>query len=93
MADIEARMDALASRAGTELARASRAGLDAGAAQVALDAFLEINRQIVGLSRRNTNVRSLALTMGRKRVVAAACEDDLQALDEAVAKHGTEATR
>jgi MinD-like ATPase involved in chromosome partitioning or flagellar assembly len=62
-------------------------------AGVALDRFLEINREIVVLSRRNSNVRSLALTFGRKRVVAAECADQLRSLDAALAKHEFSATR
>ena len=37
------------------------------AAQDALDRFLAINAEIVSLSRRNSNVRSLALSFGRKQ--------------------------
>ena len=63
------------------------------AATTALDRFLSINDQIVVLSRRNTNVRSLALALGRKRTVTAECEDQLKALEEALAKHAFTATR
>ena len=42
------------------------APVDAANATAALDRFIAINDQIVALSRRNTNVRSLALTLGRK---------------------------
>jgi hypothetical protein len=62
-------------------------------AGAALDRFLEINGEIVALSRRNSNVRSLALSFGRKRVVAAECADELRSLDEALAKHEFSATR
>ena len=48
---------------------------------------------IIALSRKNTNVRSLALSLGRKRVVTAECEDQLRALGEALAKHESTATR
>ncbi|MEQ1870978.1 MAG: hypothetical protein ABL961_13250 [Vicinamibacterales bacterium] len=63
------------------------------AVTTALDQFIDINRQIVELSRRNSNVRSLALTLGRKRVVVAAAEDQLHALEEALATHAFTATR
>ena len=62
-------------------------------ATAALDRFMAINAEIVALSRRNSNVRSLALTLGRKRTVAAECELQLQALDDALAKHAFTATR
>ena len=50
-------------------------------------------REIVSLSRRNSNVRSLALSFGRKRVVTAECADQLRALEQALAKHEFSATR
>lgn len=62
-------------------------------AEQAAERFLTVNQQIVDLSRRNTNVRSLALTLGRRRVVAAACEDQLRTLSEALNGHETRATR
>ena len=66
---------------------------DAANATAALDRFVAINDQIVALSRRNTNVRSLALALGRKRAVTAECADQLKALEEALAKHEFTATR
>ena len=69
------------------------AGSQVAAANNALDRFLAINAEIVSLSRRNSNVRSLALSFGRKRVVAAECADQLRALEQALAKHEFSATR
>ena len=63
------------------------------AAATALDRFTAINAEIVTLSRRNSNVRSLALSLGKKRTVTAECDDILQALEEALAKHHFAATR
>jgi hypothetical protein len=59
----------------------------------ALDRFLKTNAEIVSLSRRNSNVRSLALSLGRKRMVTAICDDHLRALEESLAKHRFTATR
>jgi len=70
---------------------ASRAQLTAATA--ALDRLIGLNAQIIALSRRNTNVRSLALSLGQKRTLTAACEDSLRALQEALAKRGFTATR
>ena len=59
----------------------------------ALDRFLAVNAEIVVLSRRNSNVRSLALSLAQKRVLAAQCEDALRALEDALAKRGLGGTR
>jgi hypothetical protein len=63
------------------------------AATAALDRFMGLNSQIIALSRRNTNVRSLALSLGQKRMLTASCEDSLGALQDALAKRGFSATR
>ena len=63
------------------------------AATAALDRFMGLNAEIIGLSRRNTNVRSLALSLDQKRKLTAACEDSLRALRDALAKRGFTGTR
>jgi hypothetical protein len=70
----------------TLLPPTSRPRLATGSA--ALDQFMAVNKQIVELSRRNTNVRSLALSLNQKRPLTAACEGTLHALQDAMAKHG-----
>ncbi|HEU4893070.1 MAG TPA: hypothetical protein VFT47_16060 [Vicinamibacterales bacterium] len=62
-------------------------------AVAALDRFAETGRQIVALSRRNSDVHSLALSLGRKRTVVAECETQLRALDQSLASHAFTATR
>lgn len=62
-------------------------------AATALESFIDLNAQIVTLSRRNSNVRSLALSLGQKRTLAAACEDRLTALQDALGKRGFSGTR
>lgn len=62
-------------------------------ATAALDRFMEVNAQIAALSRRNTNVRSLALSLNQKGKVTGACEDSLRALRDALAKRGFTGTR
>jgi len=71
----------------------SAAGAQLAAAAAALDRFTVINAELITLSRRNSNVRSLALSLGRKRTVTAECDDILQALEDALAKHDFTATR
>jgi len=65
---------------------ASRPKLDQAAA--ALKRFLELNTQIIALSRRNTNVRSLMLSLDEKRKATVACSDNLRMLQGALAKRG-----
>jgi hypothetical protein len=69
------------------------AGPQLAAAATALDRFNAINADLVTLSRRNSNLRSLALSLGRKRTVTAECDDSLHALEDALAKHDFTATR
>jgi hypothetical protein len=71
----------------------SAAAPQLSAAAAALDRFTKINAELVTLSRRNSNVRSLALSLGRKRSVTAECDDILRALEDALAKHDFTATR
>jgi len=62
-------------------------------ARTALDKFDGISRQIVALSRRNTNVLSLDLALRKKPALTAACDERLSALQSQLAKEGTKATR
>jgi hypothetical protein len=62
-------------------------------ALAALDRFEGISRDIVKLSRRNSNVRSLELSLGRKPAVTAACDGSLLALQDALEKEAFTATR
>jgi hypothetical protein len=62
-------------------------------ALAALARFKDVARQIVTLSRRNSNVRSLALSLRDAPPLAAACDASLGALQDALAKEGTTATR
>jgi len=101
----EAAMTRLEKRMATEEASARRAletlgtitdpasGPRLAAATAALDRFKDLNAQIIALSRRNTNVRSLALALGQMRTLTAACEDRLHALQDALAKREFTATR
>ncbi len=57
-------------------------------ATVALDRFTDFNTQIITLSRRNTNVRSLALSLDQKQKITTSCEESLHALQAALAKRG-----
>jgi hypothetical protein len=63
------------------------------AAVAALDRFTAVNAEIVVLSRRNSEVRSLALSLGQKRMLTASSDETLRALQDALAKRGFAATR
>jgi hypothetical protein len=63
------------------------------AAAAALDRFTSVNGEIIKLSRRNSNERSLALSLGKQRSVTAQCEDILQQLEDTLAQHHFSATR
>jgi hypothetical protein len=56
------------------------------AATQALDEFMRLNAQIITLSRQNTNVRSLALSLKQKPALEQACEEPLRRLGEALAR-------
>jgi len=84
-------------------ARASLAELSqllgsAGATEVAaareqLDRFASTQRELIALSRQNSDVRSLASALGEKRELTAACDAALIALQSELAKRGFRATR
>ena len=46
--------------------------------------FSEIRRRIIAFSRENTNVRSLAMSLGQKRKALLLCQDVLSALQQAI---------
>ena len=57
-------------------------------ATASLNRFVEVNARIVALSRRNTNVRSIALSLDQKQQVIPPCRQSLQALREALDRRG-----
>ena len=46
--------------------------------------FSKVRTQILALSRENTNVRSLAISLNEKRKVMLLCQDALAALQQAI---------
>ena len=63
------------------------------AATAALGQFMDIHGQILVLSHRNTNVRSLALSLSQKPALTAACDARLHGLQDALAKRGPKVAR
>ncbi len=98
MTRMETEMDGLESTASDALSQLSgfvdpKVQPQLATALAALERFKDVSRQIVTLSRRNSNVRSLALSLREKPVLTAACDDSLRSLEEALAKEGFTATR
>jgi|HubBroStandDraft_1064217.scaffolds.fasta_scaffold55663_4 hypothetical protein len=98
MARMEAEMHGLEVTAGEALDRISALVEPAAQPQLALASaalarFKDLSAQIVTLSRRNSNVRSLSLSLREKPVLIAACDDSLRSLADALAKEGFTATR
>jgi hypothetical protein len=62
-------------------------------AVAALEQFEKTSREIVRLSRRNSNVRSLELSLRQKPALTAACDESLRSLQSALEKETFNATR
>lgn len=91
MADLEASARGALKELGELAPPAAHPALDA--ALSALDRFKDISGQLVTLSRRNTNVRSLEMSLRAKPTLAATCDDNLRALQDALTNEGSKATR
>jgi hypothetical protein len=63
------------------------------AAKAVYAEFWRINTEVMKLSRQNSNVRSLALSLGQKRNVTIQCQDALEALEKAIQSKAYKATR
>jgi hypothetical protein len=95
---IEAQMKALDADVNEGLTALSAALGDAAKpavdeARAAYGEFQKVNDEILKLSRRNSNVRSLALSLGQKRNVSAECEARLTAIQESLKNERVAATR
>jgi hypothetical protein len=62
-------------------------------ASVFFSTFMDVNKEVVKLSRMNTNVKSLQLSLGRKMKVSAQCEELLNSLQRAIQSRSFKATR
>jgi hypothetical protein len=87
------RLRAAASDALTNLSGLVEPKAPLATALASLERFNDVSQQIVALSRRNSNVRSLALSLRQKPVLTAACGGALRSLDEALAQERFPATR
>ncbi|MFP5258988.1 MAG: hypothetical protein ACLGQH_08185 [Acidobacteriota bacterium] len=85
------QVDAALNNLATATPPADQASLDAAKAD--WSDFWRITREILKLSRENTNIHALALVMGEKRLVTAKSIDDLAALLAVVESREFKATR
>ncbi len=81
--EVRAALDGLAAQ--PEL----RADPDLATARSSYARFSEVRTQILALSRENTNVRSLAISLDQKRKAMSVCQDALYALQQAIAEEPT----
>jgi hypothetical protein len=62
-------------------------------AEAAFEELQKVTAQVIALSRQNTNIKSFGLSLGRKRMISARCDEILTALQEAVRSREFKATR
>ncbi len=86
-AEVATSFDALAAMVGEE-------GRDSvSQAKAAFAEFMALTAKVIELSRQNSNIRSLDLSLGRKRKIAAQCEEILATFQETVQNKTFKATR
>jgi hypothetical protein len=88
-----AALDDSAHSALKELSGLIDVGSSLADADTKLSRFERLSHELIALSRRNTNVRSLDLALNQKPAVTGICERKLVALNDALAKRGSKATR
>ena len=62
-------------------------------AQTAFAAFMQKTAEVIALSRQNSNIKSLELSLGRKRNLTAQCDETLAAFQKVVQSRTFKATR
>lgn len=98
MDEIESEMNREADRVKSDLAVLDEIVKGEGRAPLseaesALADLLKINSEVLMLSRQNTNVKSMELSIGVKRKITAQCLETLDALQNAVRSRSFRATR
>ena len=62
-------------------------------AKTAFSEFMEVTAEVIKLSRQNSNIKSLELSLGKTRKVTAQCDEILTALQEVVRRRTFKATK
>jgi hypothetical protein len=62
-------------------------------AMINFDEFMRVNEEIIRLSRLNSNNKSMELSLGRKRMAAAECDNMLKAMQDKVKENKNEPTK
>jgi hypothetical protein len=62
-------------------------------AKAAFSEFMDVTATVIKLSRQNSNIKSLELSLGKKRKVAAQCNEVLAAFHETIQNRTFKATR
>jgi hypothetical protein len=62
-------------------------------ARTAFAAFMHNTAEVIALSRQNSNIKSLELSLGRKRLLTAQCDETLAAFQKVVQSRTFKATR
>jgi hypothetical protein len=62
-------------------------------AKTAFSDFMDVTAMVIKLSRQNSNIKSLELSLGKKRKVTAQCDEVLAAFQETVQSRNFRATR
>lgn len=66
---------------------------DLAEAEAARNELAGVTDEIIKLSRKNTNIKSLELSLGKKRLITAQCDEALSAFQELIQDRGSKATR
>ncbi len=62
-------------------------------AKISFSEFNEVTAQVITLSRQNSNIKSLEFSLGRKRKIAAQCDEILAAFQEVIQNSSSKATK
>jgi hypothetical protein len=98
MEKIEAQMESLDAQVNGSLNLLSDSvdpnrAADVDAARNAYAEFQEVHKQVLDLSRRNSNIQSVAISLGEKRKAMARCLELLHALEDLFVSERRQATR